>query len=79
MNGSLFGIMILRSVSLLASLQGQPKLAQSLNVIADAADAGQDVDDHLKAVAEALAAGKEPDFDDIRTRIEAESARLQGP
>lgn len=68
---------ILRSVGLLASLQGQAKLAQSLGVIADAADAGQDVDDHLRTVAEALSAGKEPDFDDIRSRIEAESGRLQ--
>lgn len=77
MDPQLFILMMLRSVGLLANLQGQQKLAGSLSLIADAALSGLNIDAHMKAVGEALAGGREPDLSDLRRRIEEESARLQ--
>jgi hypothetical protein len=71
-------ILILRAVGMLAGLQGKPKLGESFNLLADASQAGQNIDAHMATVAAALEAGVEPDPADIRARIEAESARLQG-
>lgn len=71
-------LLILRSLGLLASLQGQRKLGESFILLADAGQAGQAIDAHMATIAAALSAGTEPDPADIRARIEAESARLQG-
>ncbi|MGL4478814.1 MAG: hypothetical protein ACRCVK_11370 [Aeromonas veronii] len=79
MNPALTTLLLLRSISVLAGLQGKSALAQSLDLIADAAVAGVNVDAHMQQVADDLKAGKEPDLEDLRARIEAESARLQAP
>lgn len=78
MDPQLFVLMMLRSVSLLATLQGKQKLGESLGLIADASLSGLNVDTHLRTVSDELAAGREPDLIDLRRRIEEESARLQG-
>jgi hypothetical protein len=70
-------ILILRAVGMLAGLQGKPKLGASLGLLADAEQAGQNIDAHMAAVGESLRAGVEPDPVELRSRIDAESARLQ--
>jgi hypothetical protein len=71
-------LLILRAVGMLASLQGKPKLGESFTLLADAGQAGQNIDAHMATVAAALNSGVEPDPADLRARIEAESNRLQG-
>jgi hypothetical protein len=71
-------LLILRAVGMLAGLQGKTKLSESLTLLADAGQAGQNVDGYMGEVAAALNAGQEPDPADLRRRIEEQSARLQG-
>jgi hypothetical protein len=71
-------LLILRAVGMLAGLQGKQKLGDSIALLADAGQAGQNVDAHMAMVATALEAGVEPDPVELRSRIEAESDRLQG-
>ncbi len=78
MDPQLFIMMMMRSVGFLANSQGKQNLSDSMNLMADAASAGLNIDSHMRKVAEELAAGREPDLADLRKRIEQESARLQG-
>ncbi len=78
MDPQLFVLMMMRSVGLLAGLQGKQKLSDSLNLMADASASGIKIDDHMRTVSDALASGVEPDLANLRKRIEEQSARLQG-
>lgn len=70
----------LRAAALALELQGQERSAGSLFVLADAVEAGKDVDDHMQAVAEKLKdrSVTDEDWADVNARIDADSARLQG-
>ena len=71
-------IIALRSLGMLFGLQGQPKAATSLGLLADGLESGANVDAHMAAVAIALKSGSPLDWEDVHKRITADSARLQG-
>lgn len=60
-------------------LQGQERTSNALYALADAAEAGKAVDEHMKAVAEKLKDrdATDEDWADVVARIEADSDRLQ--
>lgn len=70
----------LRAAALALDLQGENRSAKSLYALADATEAGKDVDAHMAAVAEKLKdrSATDEDWADVSARIEADSARLQG-
>lgn len=80
MNPLTLALIGLRGVALALELQGQSKTSNSLYALADAAEAGKAVDDHMAAVADKLKDRNATDEDwaDVNARIEADSARLQG-
>lgn len=71
----------LRGAALGLDLQGQQRSADSLYALADAAEAGRDVDAHMAIVAAKLKDrnATDEDWKDVVERIEADSARLQAP
>lgn len=71
----------MRGAALALSLSGNSKAGDALFALADAAEAGKAVDDHMKAVAEKLKArsADAADWLEVTTAIEADSARLQAP
>lgn len=71
----------LRGAALGLELQGQKNAADSLYTLADAAEAGHNVDEHMAAVAAKLKDrnANDDDWVDVVARIEADSARLQAP
>lgn len=79
MNPQLLAIIGLRAAALALALVGQTKASGALYSLADAAEAGKTVDDHMTLVAEKLKAREvtEEDWNDVAARIEADSARLQ--
>lgn len=79
MNPLTLALIGLRAAALGLELQGQQRSANSLYALADAAEAGKAVDDHMNAVAEKLKDRNATDDDwaDVTARIEADSARLQ--
>lgn len=70
------GILGLRFISQLLAGQGRTRDADGVTKLADAAQAGKNVDDHMKEVAAKLQAGEHIDWDDLELRIETASARL---
>lgn len=80
MNAQLLAIIGMRAAALALGLAGQTRASNSLYLLADAAEAGKPVDDHLNAVAEKLKtrSANDADWSDVAARIEADSARLQG-
>lgn len=80
MNGKLLAIVGMRAAALALALAGQGRASNALYLLADAAEAGKAVDDHLNAVAEKLKTrtANDADWVDVAARIEADSARLQG-
>lgn len=70
-------ILSLRSLSVLFALQGQTKMAESMMILADAAEQNIEVDEHLQRVADALKAGEEPDLSDLRSRILTDSQAIR--
>lgn len=70
------GLVTLRSLALLLSLQGRTSEASTLSALASAAESGADVDAHMKEVAEKLKAGGAVDWNDVTARIQNSSARL---
>lgn len=62
----------LRGLALLFSLQGKTKYANTLNALADAKEAGQNVDDFMGDFAEAMKTGDEPTMDEIVVNIRSE-------
>lgn len=79
MNPLVLALIGLRAAALALELQGQAKAANTLYSLADAAEAGKAVDDHLALVAEKLKdrEASDDDWADVISRIEADSARLQ--
>jgi hypothetical protein len=69
-------LLALRGVSLALSLQGQKSAASTINLLADSAEAGLNVDARMAEVAQALKSGEPIDWDDVRARIEADAADL---
>lgn len=80
MNALTLALIGLRAAGLALELQGQSRSANSLYALADAAEAGKAVDDHMNAVAEKLKdrSATDEDWEDVTARIESDSARLQG-
>lgn len=81
MNPLILGLVALRAAALALSLTGNSKGAQVLYAAADAAEAGVNIDAHMAAVAQRLKAGEaitDADWDDVLSRIKADSDRLQG-
>lgn len=72
----------LRSSALALLLSGRTKEADRLYALADVIEAGRASDEHMKLVAQKLKdrAGLTDDtwWTDVMSRIEADSARLQG-
>lgn len=71
----------LRGVALALSLSGNSKIANGLYALADAAEVGKNVDDHLALVAEKLRtrSANADDWTEVVAAIEADSARLHAP
>lgn len=65
--------MYLRGLAILAGALGRPEVAAAFNALAAAADAGSNIDSHMREVAEKLEAGVEPDWSDVSARIAAET------
>lgn len=82
MDAKLLAIVSLRSLATLFGLQGQASTAASLNLLAAGVQAGVNVDDHMKAVGDALVATggdvTAAQWDDVHARIEADRERLHG-
>jgi hypothetical protein len=80
MNPTLLGIVGLRAAALALALAGQTRASNSLYTLADAAEAGIDIDLHMRAVADKLKtrSANDDDWADLAARIEADSDRLQG-
>lgn len=75
------GLIGLRGAALALGLLGQAKASNSLYLLADAAEAGINIDEHMAAVADKLKsrAKTDADWDDVYARIEADSDRLHAP
>ncbi len=77
---STIGVAVARAASLaLSFVPGQTKLAGIFTAIADGMQAGLNVDRHMADVTAKLKAGPvtDSDWDEVKARIEADSARLQ--
>ncbi len=80
MNPLQIAIVALRAAALAVGIVGNAKASQALLAVADAVQAGVNVDAHMAAVAEKLKAGTavtDADWDDVLARIAADSDRLQ--
>lgn len=81
MNTMTLLIISLRSAALALLVAGDTKTADRLYAVANAIEAGRATDEHMKLVAEKLKSRKptDADWDDVMSRIDADSARLQSP
>jgi uncharacterized protein YaiE (UPF0345 family) len=73
-----FTLIGLRAAALALSLSGNTKAASAVYALADAAEAGRAVDEHMKAVAEKLksrSAGTD-DWSEVAAALEADTERL---
>jgi hypothetical protein len=70
----------LRAAALALAIAGQTKASNSLYTLADAAEAGKAIDDHMALVAAKLKdrSATDEEWTDVVARIEADSDRLQG-
>jgi hypothetical protein len=72
----------IRAAALAMALTGQSKAANALYTLADAYEAGKNIDAHMAEVARRLKdrspTETDSDWDDLAARINADSARLQG-
>ena len=77
-SGLALSIVGLRAAALALSLAGQSKAGETLYLLADLADAGRNIDDHMAAVTEKLKARQLSigDWEDVYQRINADRARL---
>lgn len=68
----------IRGVALSLSLQGQRQASDALSALANAAESGKAVDEHMALVAEKLKARAATDADwaDVTSRIQADLAGL---
>jgi hypothetical protein len=71
----------LRAAALALELSGKGNASQSLYLLADAAEAGRDVEAHMQEVAAKLKAGPVDDADwaDTAQRIRSNTADLNSP
>lgn len=69
----------LRAAALALNLTGKGKAGQTLYALADAAEAGQNVDAHMATVAEKLKSRsvQDSDWEEVANAIAADSDRLQ--
>jgi len=72
-------LLALRGAALGLQLQGQTGASRTLNLLADSAAAGLNVDAHMAEVAAKLKAGEPIDWDDVEARIRADSTDLHSP
>lgn len=79
MNPTALTIISLRAAALALSLAGNPKAANALYLLADAAEAGLNIDAHMAAVGEKLKSRtiSDEDWTDVNARIDADFAKLQ--
>lgn len=65
----------LRGTSLALELAGRPQAGNALNALANAAQAGVNIEAHMKTVADKLAdrSATELDFEDVELRIREET------
>lgn len=81
MDPRLLTIISVRSLAMLFGLQGYAKQAEALRLLAAGLESGVDVDEHMRGVAEALAANDGnvslEMWDDVHARIVADSDRLR--
>lgn len=79
MDQKLLALLIVRGLASVALATGQTATAASLNLLADAYEAGKNVDAHMALVAERLRSGPLTDahFADVTQRIQEDSAALQ--
>jgi hypothetical protein len=78
-NPTALTIIGLRAAALALALTGNQKAANSLYLLADAAEAGLNIDAHMKAVGEKLKSRtvNDADWEDVNARIDADFAHLQ--
>jgi len=79
MDPKVLGIISLRAAALALGLMGQTRASNALYTVADAAEAGANVDAHMALVAEKLKSRDitTADWSDVEARIAADSERLQ--
>jgi hypothetical protein len=79
MDAVTLGVIGLRGAALGLNLQGQATAANQLYLLADAIEAGENVDEHMKIVAEKLKDrnSNDSDWSDVAARIAAHSDELQ--
>jgi hypothetical protein len=70
-----------RGAALALNLSGNSKAASALYLLADAAEAGKDVDVHMQTVAVKLRsrATEQSDWEEVANAIEEDSRRLNAP
>ena len=71
----------IRGAALALSLGGQTKAATALGTLADAAEAGKNIDDHMALVADKLRAraSTDADWQEVADAVEADLGRLNAP
>ena len=81
MNPQTIAIVALRAAALALALSGQAKGSKALYALADAAEAGANVDAHMAEVAARLRDGSavtDADWDSVESRIAASREALHG-
>jgi hypothetical protein len=78
LNPTLLGVVTLRAAALAAALAGQDKTANALYSLANLVESGIAVDSHMAEVATMLKDRTltDADWEDVKNRIHADSARL---
>jgi len=78
MNTLTIALIALRAAALALQLQGQRDAADTLLLLANSAEAGKNVDEHMREVAAKLTSGEPIDWADVRARAQAASDALHG-
>ena len=78
MNPLILALLTIRASALAATVAGRPSTGKALYTLADLIEAGRATEAHMTEVATKLANQEltEADWVDVRTRIEADAARL---
>jgi hypothetical protein len=79
MNPVILAVLSLRAAALAATIAGQPATGNALYALADLVESGVATDEHMREVAEKLKDREltQDDWDEVRARIVADSARLR--
>lgn len=78
MNIEAIGRMVLAFAQSFLIAQGKADAAAYIKSVTAAYDSGKNIDAHLQTVAEYLEGGGEPDWADLKGRMDAELAELLG-